>query len=256
MTAIIAGKLPASFIPVEFSLPPQRRPSTASSSSTTSSSRSTYDLVQCLEPSYRYLLSPGKPVPSPPHSASSASTSVTSLPSAGTQASSTANASASDQGSIIDSGSEDRKVRRKGKAYRSPPLEPARSQHLRLADTTSSAVGSTSSTVTSSTATQPLAGMVAEPLAYVGTINYSFILHACQSLSQPHDGSSNRPPPRNGDHSSQRHSSSAKTSKGKNGGAKSSAGLWDWKGKGNDRSAKEPLRQKKIVGNGTSQTSR
>jgi hypothetical protein len=98
--------------------------------------------------------------------------------------------------------------------------------------------------------------MVAEPLAYVGTINYGFILNACQSISQTHDGFSNRSPPRNGDHSSQRHSSSAKTSKGKSGGAKSSAGLWDWKGKGNDRSAKEPLKQKKIVANGTSQTSR
>lgn len=237
---IVTGKLPASFIPVEYSFPPQRRTSSASSSSDTGSSRSTrtYDLVHLLEPSYRYLLRPGSALP---QSALPTSPSVISPSGGANQQRQTT----SDRVPTPHDDSEQRRVRRKGKAYRSPPLEPAHPQLSQSTDTDSVTTGSLGSNASSS-GIAPLTGMVTEPLAYVGTINYGFILNACQMISHAHDG--DRSPPRNGDHSSHRHSSSAKSSKGKSGGAKNSAGLWDWKGKGNTRSAKEcPVKQKKGV---------
>lgn len=121
-------------------------------------------------------------------------------------------------------------------------MEPTLSPHDSATDT---------STLMSKTgSSHSIAGLVAEPLAYIGTINYDFILSACQTLSQTHDHSSNRSPPRNSDSSLKNSSKSGKRKTS----AKVSAGIWDWKGKGNTRSAKEsPAKVKKVA---PAQTSR
>lgn len=233
LTAVVKGELPASFIPVEFSLPSHRRTSSASSSSQASSSHSscTPDLVELLEPSYRYLLRPGR---KPHGTANIAKLSRADSPSStGLTGSPTSNISFAACPDL----SRERKVARKGKAYRSPPLEPTLSAH----ESTLDAIGPSSNT---DAHTMP--GIVKEPLAYVGTINYEFILSACQTVSQASDSGSNRSPPRNGDSSSHKNNTS-RTGKRKTSASKGAAGIWDWKGKGNTRSAKESLAKVKKV---------
>lgn len=234
---VVKGKLPASFIPVEFSFPAhQRRTSSASSSSLSSSSQSvrTRDLVDSLEPSYRYLLRPGRKAPAVTSQTATSPDSTSSHPS------NTLGLPVTEDPAHDHDEPQERRVRRKGKAYRSPPLEPTLSPHESTTDT-STPMSKTGSIQTSYTTP----GIVAEPLAYIGTINYEFILSACQTLSG-HEGNSSKSPPRNGESSN--HKSSVKTGKRKTSAAKASAGIWDWKGKGNTRSAKElPVKAKKVI---------
>ena len=225
LTAVVKGELPASFIPVEFSLPLHHRTSSASSSSQASSSHSssTPDLVELLEPSYRYLLRPGrKPHASTNLAKLSDADSPTSRELPGSDAIDMSPAASPDP-------SRERKVARKGKAYRSPPLEPTPSAH----DSTLDAIEPSSNTDP-----HMMSGIVDEPLAYVGTINYEFILSACQTISQASDSGPNKSPQRNGDTSSHK-SNSSRTGKRKTSASKSAVVIWDWKGKGNTRSAKE-----------------
>jgi hypothetical protein len=232
---VVKGKLPASFIPVEFSFPThQRRTSSASSSSLSSSSHSarTHDLVDSLEPSYRYLLRPGRKAP-----ALTSKTATSPDPNT-SQSVITSGTLITTDTSLDVNDPQERRVRRKGKAYRSPPLEPTLSPHDSATDTST-----LMSKTGSSQASYMTPGIVTEPLAYIGTINYEFILSACQTLSS-HESNSSKSPPRNGESSK----SAVKSGKRKTSAAKASAGIWDWKGKGNTRSAKElPAKVKKVV---------
>jgi hypothetical protein len=221
---MVAGKLPASFIPVEFAAPrPNRVASSTSSSSSASSHRTAKqpDLVDLLQANYRYLLSP-------PRKASSGATLPAHRASTGNSVSSELTASVGT--TQPTPAAEPRKVKRKGEAFKSPPLEPA-------VTTISNAPAGPSS---------------AEPLVYVGTINYQFILDSCQSLS--HAGGSNRP--RRGPHDNGSGTSS-RNSKKKSSRSKAS-GTGDGKGKGNDRSTNEASskQNKGAVASGSSQSTR
>ncbi|KAJ9120727.1 hypothetical protein QFC22_002658 [Naganishia vaughanmartiniae] len=222
---VIAGNLPASFIPVEFTSPrPQHVASSTSSSSSTSSHRAAKqpNLVDLLQPNYRYLLSPPRTTtiggPLPAHRIST-----------GDSGGADATASA---GSTQLPNAEPRKVKRKGEAFKSPPLEPA-------------------VTTISNAPTGPSS---AEPLVYVGTINYQFILSSCQSLA--HGGGSNRSHSGSNDTSN---GSSSKNSKKKGSRSKTTgANGGDSKGKGNDRSTTDgqSKQNKGITASGSLQNTR
>lgn len=210
---IVAGKLPASFIPVEFVSPrPQRVASSTSSSSSTSSHRAAKqpNLVDLLQSNYRYLLSPAK------KTTTEANVSIR-RPSLG-------DSMVGDPTAGVPT-AEQRKVKRKGEAFKSPPLEPA-------------------VTTISPAPTGPTS---AEPLVYVGTINYQFILSSCQSLA--HEASSNRSHAGSRDISN---GSSSKNSKKKSSRSKTSSAA-DTKGKGNDAASKQ---NKGASANGSSQSTR
>ncbi|KAJ9105484.1 hypothetical protein QFC21_001855 [Naganishia friedmannii] len=200
---MLAGKLPASFIPVEFASPrPNRVASSTSSSSSTSSHRTAKqpNLVDLLQSNYRYLLSP------PRNTASGASLSSRRTSADESEVTVAAAGAAATRPTPI---AEQRKVKRKGEAFKSPPLEPA-------VTTISNA---------------PIGPSSTEPLVYVGTINYQFILSSCQSLS--HGGNSNRSHPGTNGNGSSSKNSKKKSSRSKTSGAA------DSKGKGNDRSTAE-----------------
>ncbi|KAJ9112347.1 hypothetical protein QFC19_000767 [Naganishia cerealis] len=187
---MIAKKLPASFIPVEFVASQTHCVGTStSSSSSTSSQRTTQqpNLVDLLQSNYRYLLNPPKKAPT---ASTSSRPSTRSYPRRlGNVSGSIADPTDGDEaaGTIV---AEQRKVRRKGEAFKSPPMDPA---------------------ITSMAHAPTPAGQTSkDPLVYVGTINYQFILSACQSLS--HGVPSNRSPPGSNDHGN---SSSSKNSKKK-----------------------------------------